>query len=51
MALLIVIAALIFAFVIGIVAVAAHLLFSPWLLVAALAVVAWLTLRARRSRR
>ena len=28
---------------------AAHLLFSPWLLVAAIAVVAWIKLRPRRS--
>jgi hypothetical protein len=29
---------------------AAHLLFSPWLL-AAIAILAWITLRPRRSRR
>ena len=30
--------------------VAVHLLFSPWLLLAAVAVVAWVKLRPRRSR-
>jgi hypothetical protein len=30
--------------------VAVHLLFSPWLLVAAIAIVAWVKLRPRRSR-
>jgi hypothetical protein len=30
---------------------AAHLLFSPWLWVAALAVLAWAMLRSRHSRR
>ena len=29
---------------------AVHLLFSPWLLVAALAIVAWVMFRPRRSR-
>jgi hypothetical protein len=30
--------------------IAVHLLFSPWLLVAAIAIVAWVKLRPRRSR-
>jgi hypothetical protein len=30
---------------------AVHLLFSPWLLLAAVAVVAWVTFGSRRSRR
>jgi hypothetical protein len=30
---------------------AAHLLFSPWLLLAAVAVVAWIKFRPRRSQR
>jgi hypothetical protein len=30
--------------------IAVHLLFSPWLLLAAVAVVAWVKLRPRRSR-
>jgi hypothetical protein len=46
-ALVIVVLALVFA---GIVGVAAHLLFSPFLLVI-VAVVAWLALRSRGSRR
>ncbi len=31
--------------------VTVHLLFSPWLLVVAIAVVAWIKFRPRRSRR
>jgi hypothetical protein len=34
-----------------IVGFAVHLLFTPWLLVAAIAVVAWMKLRPRGSRR
>jgi hypothetical protein len=30
--------------------IAVHLLFSPWLLVAAIAIVAWVKLRPRHSR-
>lgn len=30
---------------------ALHFLFSPWLLVVAIGILAWLTLRPRRSRR
>jgi hypothetical protein len=29
--------------------IAVHILFSPWLLVAAIAIVAWIKLRPRRS--
>lgn len=50
MVLFIVVIALIVAFALATLGLAVHLLFSPWLLVAALAVVAWLTLRSRRSR-
>jgi hypothetical protein len=34
----------------AIVGAAVHLLFSPWLLVAAVAIVAWIKFRPRRSR-
>jgi len=34
----------------GLVGFALHILFSPWLLVAAIGIVAWLMLRPRRSR-
>ncbi len=34
----------------AIIGAAMHLLFSPWLLVAAVAIVAWIKFRPRRSR-
>ena len=34
----------------AIIGAAVHLLFSPWLLVAAVAIVAWIKFRPRRSR-
>jgi hypothetical protein len=36
---------------VAILGLAVHLLFSPWLLVAAIAVLAWVKLRPRRSGR
>ena len=49
-------AALIALFVVAVIALsvlgfAVHFLFSPWLLLAAVAVVAWIKFRPRRSRR
>jgi hypothetical protein len=43
--------ALIAVLVLAVVGFALHFLFSPWLLVLAIGILAWLKLRPRRSRR
>jgi hypothetical protein len=43
--------ALVILVALAVVSFAVHFLFSPWLLVAAIAVVAWIKFRPRRSQR